>query len=453
VTSQTDLEVAFKKLQSKQAYSAGLWAYYDGDHPLFYSTERLRKVFASIDVRFMENWCAVVVDSVLDRLDLVSAGVANDDELTEKLQGLWDETGLELDEHDVHLSTMVTGEAFVIAWRDEEGKLEAYYNDPALVHVQYDPGNPRRKIWAAKWWEEDSGFWRLTLYYPDRLEYYRTTKTGSPKSAKAFVPLDGEGEEAQALNPTGEIPVFHFRRSRRKMISEMKNVIPLQIAINKLLADMMVSAEFSAFAQRYIISATDEDLSKTLQNIPNSIWQIPTGDGVGQGTAVGQLPSTPLQNFLDAIDDLVNAISAISHTPHHYFYGKGSIPSGEALIALEAPLNKKCSHYIKNLRVTWVQVASFLLKLAELSSDEKKAVEVVFAKPETVQPKTQAEIRQLGVASQLPLVTVLRAEGWTDAQIEQLEKDRQEETARQQSSLALGLMNQMRKFDQEIPEG
>jgi len=73
-----DLQKAYDALSAKQTAVAGPWAYYDGDHPLVYSTERLRKIFKNLEARFIENWCAVVVDAVLERLELTTISVAND---------------------------------------------------------------------------------------------------------------------------------------------------------------------------------------------------------------------------------------------------------------------------------------------------------------------------------------------------------------------------------------
>jgi len=444
VATLTDLEKAYDCLSAKQAAYALLWRYYDGDHPLVFSTNRREKIFSGAELKFLENWCAVVVDAILERLDLMSISVANDQAASDELQALWIDTDLELDEEDVHRAAIVTGESFVIAWQDNEGQIEAYYNDPALVHIQYDPRDRRTKLWAAKWWREETGHWRLTLWYTDRLEYYRTAKAEAPKTYNAFEPMD----PPEAVNPTGIIPVFHFVRERRARISELENIIPIQAGINKLLADMFVSAESAAFMQRYVISDTAMDLSKVLKNVPGSIWKIPAGDGQGQPASVGELNATPLQNFLDAIDDLVGALSAISRTPHHYFFGKTGTPSGEALIALEAPLNKKCKTYIKRFSSVWCRVIAFLLQLQGIQVD-KKSIVVEFAKPETVQPKTQAEIRQMGTMAGVPLTTILRGEGWTTEQFDQLEQDKADESASQQNSLAKALMAQQRQFDQE----
>jgi len=437
-----DLEMAFAALSAKQAAYDELWQYYDGNHPLTYSVARLREVFKSAQTRFTENWCAVVVDAVLERLLLQGFVVAGDERAGAELARWWADTELGMDADDAHLAALVTGESFVIVWPDETGTLQAYYNDPRWCCALYDPENRKVMRLAAKWWITAGLTWRLNLYYPDRTEYYETPviKNGAPTGPGQFHQCADP-----AVNPYGQIPVFHLRPERRAIISALDDVIPLQAAINKLLSDMMVSAEFGAFRQRWVISNAD---TATLKNAPNEIWTLPSGDGMGQGTSVGEFGETSLKNFLDAINDMVHAISAITRTPAHYFFTQGDSPSGEALVAMEAPLNKKCARYIGRFAATWQQLGAFALRLLTGREVAPGAITAIFAAPETVQPKTTAEIRQINVSAGMPLTTALRTEGWTDAQLAQMEQDKIAEQAAQQQSLALALVEQQRRFDQ-----
>jgi len=437
----TDLERAYKNLAGKGPKYDLLWRYFDGDHPLIYSTERLREVFKDIRVRFVENWCAVVIDATMDRINLSGFRVANSDELTDVLNAAFMATELDLDSDDAHLAALVCGEAFIIIWQSEAGELEAFYNDPRQCHIEYEADNPRQKRWAAKWWIDADDKFRLTLYYPDRLEYYVSKgKAENVESVSAFVPA----ETPTAPNPFGVIPVFHLRRDRRKVQSELASAITLQDAINKLLSDMMVGAEYGAFRQRYVISQAD---TNTLKNAPNEIWQIPAGDGAGQQTSVGEFGQTDLTYYLTAIDKLATAIAIITRTPKHYLYAQGGDPSGDALIAMEAPLNRKCDRYIERFTATWRKIGAFILQLQGYTVAEAD-ITPQFDKPETVQPRAEADIRQVGVNSGIPLVTMLREEGKDAAWIEQMQKDAQEARKQQQATLAAAMVQAQRQFDQ-----
>jgi hypothetical protein len=240
------------------------------------------------------------------------------------------------------------------------------------------------------------------------------------------------------------VPVFHYRIAQRKCKSDLKNVIPIQNGVNKLLTDMMVSAEYGAFKQRYVISSAET--RGKLKNAPNEVWDLPAGDGMGQQTQVGQFQETDLKNYLDAIDNLATAISSITRTPKHYFFSVGSNLSGEALIAMEAPLNKKAQDRIDRFAPVWKSVTQFMLQAAG-QSVRLEDVDVTFDRPETVQPRTTAETRQMNVTAGMPLTSVLREEGKSEAFIAQVEKDIQE-TERKKADLASAYLEEARrKFD------
>jgi hypothetical protein len=223
--------------------------------------------------------------------------------------------------------------------------------------------------------------------------------------------------------------------------------LKLQNAVNKLLSDMMVAAEYGAFLQRWVISFSGEGVD-ALKNAPNEVWNLPAGDGIGQDTTAGQFSATQLSNYFTGIDKLALAMGIISRTPKHYFFQQSGDPSGEALLAMEAPLNKKVHRYIERFTVTWRDLARFLLKLDRREVD-RWGILPVFDDPETVQPLTRAQARNFDINSGIPLVTALRREGWSDAEIARMELDRRAEQAAQQQSLAQALVEQQRRFSQE----
>lgn len=438
----TDLKQAYEALQAKTANYDKLFRYYDGNQPLMYTAKRLEEVFRGLDSYMVENWCAVVVDAAKERINLTGATVPAAQQTA--VDDLLKENQLLLEADDVHLAALVAGEAFYIAWPDDSGRGQGYYNDPRLCHVFYDPENPRRKQFAAKWWTGADEKGHITLYYPDRLEYYISRgKASAVSSVSAFQPDEGKAPGGVAENTYGVVPVWHFRLTHRKVKSEIDNVIAPQNGINKLLTDMLVAAEYGAFRQRWIISNSDTD---KLKNAPNEIWNLPAGDGVGQQTSVGEFSATELANYFHAVDNLAGALSSITRTPRHYFFSTGGDPSGEALIAMEAPLTKKVQDYIDRFTPVWQEVISFLMQINGVTLPPKDIV-LKWSDPETVQPRTQAEIQQMRVGSGEPLVTVKRDMGASEAELAQLETDLKAQRAAQTASLAQALVDNQRAFD------
>ena len=445
--SEADLKLAFEMLRKKSRGLQSYYDYYDGDQPLMYTAKRLEEIFKHLNAYFAENWCSVVIDAALERINLRNIEIT-DAGAAQAWKEIWARSEIFLESDQVHEDALVAGEAYFIGWPDENGKPEGYTNDPRMCHIFYDAEYPRVKKFAAKWWIDDENKRRITLYYPDHLEYYVSVKKISGKDGEAlntFKPTSFETAEEDKINEYKEVPVFHFRVKKRKVTSDLKNVIPVQNGINKLLNDMMVSAEFGAFKQRYVIS--NIEVNGKLKNAPNEVWDLPAGDGMGQQTQVGQFDETPLGNYLKAIEDLALAVSTITRTPKHYFFQIGSNLSGEALIAMEAGLNKKAQDRIDRFSPVWANVTRFLLKLDGYEVPVEK-IQPIFDKPETVQPRTQAETRQMNVNAGVPLVTVLRDEGKSEAYIKQMLKDKQDDEARRQNSLAQALLEQQRRFSQ-----
>lgn len=442
----TDLQIAISALTNKKFRYDRLWRFYDGDALLVYTSERLREIFSGLDAHFTENWCAVVVDAVLNRMELRTPNVSNDDAATNAIKALWEMTGLDQDEFTIHEDVCVTGESFVIVWPDESEMPQAFHNDARLCHAEYDGENPRAMRFAAKWWNDADGRIRLTLYYPDRFEYYvskRAYKSGEESNAKTFEPY---GDEPTVVNPYGVIPVFHFRSNRRKAKSQLNDVWPIQDMCNKLVADMMIAAEFGAFPQRYVISMAGV---QGLKAAPNSIWDLVAGEDGAQGTTAGQFPAADLKNYLDAINKLTADIGIISATPRHYFFAQSGDPSGEALIAMEAPLNHKVERLGATLEPTWRDVVAFMLTLAGVQVD-RQAIIAEYEDSATVQPRTAAEVRKLNVEAGLPLHTVLRDEGWTDEDLAEMDADLEAEKVQQSTYASAILDTQQRNFDQGI---
>lgn len=424
--ARTDVARAVAQLRKKHKGMCAEFDYYDGDQPVVYATDQLSAYFRSLTGRFIENWCAPVIDAVLERLTLGGFDTTDENEAAEELlKELMESGGLELEAYDAHAAAIIAGEGYIIVTPDEDDQteVEVYANDPRQVQAFYDPRHPKRMQVAAKEYEDEgTGHWYLTLYYEDRLEHYKSRKDSKPTQGKDYEPLPEDEGQAVQEHGWGRVPVFHFRRNRRRIAGELAGrVRPQQDMVNKLLADMMVSSEFSGFRQRYAL--TNADLSD-LQAGATEFWKIPLGDPEDGQPQVGQFEATDLANFLAGRTALSEGMAIISHTPKHYMTGAAT-PSGEALIAMDAPLTKKCEHYLELFGATWRELAVFYCKLkgVELKGSD---VTPIWAPVSIEQPETTSNVVRNYTTAQMPLETALREEaGWTPAQLERMEEDRE----------------------------
>jgi hypothetical protein len=424
-----DLERAFKAITAKAVLMTRYFQYADGVQPLVYSSERLEEAFSTIKARFNQNWCAVVLNSTLDRLVLKGFDPA-DAAVNEKIDELWSRYRLAVDAYDVHRDALISGEGYIIAWREGD-VVDVYRNDPRMVQLFYKTDRPKVKDFGAKMYVDlENGFTHMVLYYADHLEYYVCRKKGLPSSVKAF-----EIEMADGVNPFGLVPVFRFECPG----GELRDIMTLQDAINKLTADMMVAAEYGAFRQRYVITNAD---TSVLQNGPNKIWEIPAGDGIGQQSQVGEFSSTDLKNYTESIDNLADKVAIISRTPKHYLSQVGGNISGDALLAMEAPLVKKVKQRQERFGLTWQELGVFLMALEGIVLSESRLLPV-WDPAASEQLITDAQSLQLNVTAGIPLETVLRRKGWGKEEIAQLEADRAEEKVRD-ATTATALLETLR---------
>ena len=204
-----DLQRAYERFKNVSDKYTRYFDYYDGDQPLMYSTKRLQEAFEQTYVRFRENWCTVVIDATMDRMELFGWSCA-DETINSMLSDLWTTSGLALESNEIHESALICGESFLVGWQDEGQPLEFYYNDPRMCAVFYDDDHPRQKTFAAKWWDSDEGC-RIVLYYPDRLEKYIARGRKMAEIDDAHGGYGAFFQEEVATNPYGEvlaIPVF-----------------------------------------------------------------------------------------------------------------------------------------------------------------------------------------------------------------------------------------------------
>jgi hypothetical protein len=413
--NREDLDEAFAAIRGKRTSLDTLFAYMDGPQPLKYSTEKLAELFRNINTHFEENLCTVVVDAVLDRVQLTGFTTKNDDkDVNDKFKLLFDKLHIDIEADKAHYASLGTSQAYVIVWKDDDGTV-VYYNDPRMCHVFYEDANPRKKRFAAKWFNHTDGKQEITLYYADRIEHWMSEKrqTGTAiDKASAFA------LESSEPNTFGVIPMFELRSP-----GEIFKILTQQDAVNKLFADMMTAAEFGAILQRYVISQSDPG---ALKNAPNEIWWIPSGDGQGQGASVGTLEATVLSNFSNEMDKIARNVFMITRTPKHYLLDTGADVSGEALLAMEVGLVKKCKKRQNLFASQWQDIAAFIAQLEGMNITPDN-IACIWERPESLQPLTEAQVLQTSVNTGLPLELLLKKNhGWTDDELAELKKQKQE---------------------------
>jgi hypothetical protein len=440
-----ELDLALQATASRRPGYARYAAYYDGQHPLTFATQKFRNAFGSTFAAFSDNLCPAVVDAVADRLLLEGFGVEQGgDTLAAAAWALWLANRMDRRAGEVHLEALRSGDAYVIVWPDATGAPIFYPNGAAACTVHYDAEAPGRVLWASKQWWADDGHARLNLYYPDRIEKYRTPQPQKghawPTRATGFEPYTPDTDNAWPLpNVWGQVPVFHFANNSDVGTvgrSELQNVLPLQNALNKTVTDQLVAQEFVALPQRWATGLeveVDETTGKpTVPFTPGveRIWAV-----ANEQVRFGEFAQADLTQFLKAQDSLRAEIARVSGTPLHYLLLQtGDFPSGEAMRTAEARFLAKVRDRMASFGNAWEDAVSFGLRIQNALPDGAR-LSALWKDPTPRNEKEQAETETLKTGLGVSKKQALRELGYSDAQIDQMQTERGDEATNLGASL------------------
>lgn len=446
----SDLMTAVETLMGRQAEFEEAERYYDGTMAEVFASPKMKKALAKTGTRFRINFAKTPVNSRLDRLEISNIS-SPDKKATAKIEEISNINELDLEAPELHKWVLVYGEAYLLAWPNDEGDVEVFYQSPRIMQVFYDVENPRKKSFAAKVWSIGDGKdakIRVNLYYADRIEKY-ISKNGKPKKDGDFelyydeytvAEEDGENYKAGDVvpvwplqNPFDDIPVFHFRTQRHCPRPEHKDAYGPQDMINKIVITQMAATDVQGFPQRYILangsiggssdmtdfdddSAGSEETVK-LEGGAGSVWYLDGGEG--KKYDVGQFDAADVDNFLKPLAVYIRAMAAVTDTPAYIFEGmSGTAPSGESRRAAEAPLIKRVGQLQALLGASWQDLFVFILRNLGMKAE----VNVDWAAPQSMDDKEGWESAKAKRDAGVPQRQVLREAGYTDDEIDEFDE-------------------------------
>lgn len=416
--------------------------YANGEHRLAFATNKFRNAFGSLFRAFADNLCPSVVNAVVDRLTVTGFAVEDGPaSIAQDAWAVWQANRMDRRAREIHKEALTSGDAYAIVWPDAQGNVTIYPNDAANVTVHYDPETPGRVLWAAKAWQTDDKRLRLNLYYPDRIEKYitRSKVQSLPDNANAFEQYKPAGEEWPLPNPYDQVPVFHFANDARVGQfgrSELADVVPLQDALNKAVADMLVAMEYVALPQRWA-TGLEVELDDTGQpKAPGGflsgaerVWAVGAPDA-----KFGQFAAADLSQFLAVQEKFRQEIATVSRTPLHFIIPPaGQWPSGEALRSAESAFLEKVLDRQVAFGNVWEDAIRFALKVAG------KADAALSCQWKDPTPRVALEVAQIALIKQQLGVSqerILQELGYSPQEVEQITREAEEEADEAASAAA-----------------
>ena len=432
--------------------------YYEGRHRLAYSSEKFRNAFGRLFKCFRANLCPPCIDAVADRL--IIAGFEVDVEDTEPaatvsptdqrrrqqdlrqaadaqiheqhVRQAWKANLMDVNAGRVHLAALRDGDAYAIVWPDPEDVKRPliYAQDCKCVRVSYDPERPGKIRWAVKGWRDEDGYYRVTLYYADRIEKYRTVgkQKAIPERAASLVPLEVSGEPWPLPNPYERVPVFRWANNAgigEGGASELRDVIPMQDALNKSIMDLMAAQEFHALAQRWAtgIEVEIDDNGKPIPPFTSGVDTLWTSGSTE--VKFGEFAQSDLTQIVNVINEFRMDIARISGTPLHYFALMTDPPSGEALKALEARLIAKVLDRQIAFGAVWADLIRFCHRIQGHPTEVQFCA--VWKDPAPRSEKEHIETLLMKRSLGVPKRQLLREADYTEEQIDEFEAEAEEE--------------------------
>lgn len=403
--------------------------YYEGDQPLPLKipTRPYREEFWGLIETICDNWMALVVDAVEERLHIDGFRVDDQLEADRDAWNIWQRNSLDADSELAHSTALQCGICPVLVWGDESGKATITVEDPSEMYVAYESGSRRHRVAALKrWTNEWTNEERATIYLPDKLHNLVKGGTGTESTEWRLA-------EEPAPNPLKVVPVVEFVNRPRLLRSavsdrlrpgpagvgfgrsEIADVMTTQDQINKLVCDFIIAAEFAAFRQRWATGVeadeTDPDTGEATDGFVagvNRLWEV-----ANDRASFGEFAATDLAQYVRSIENRIQSLASRTRTPPHYLLGQaGSFPSGESLRATETGLVAKVRSRARHFGERWEEVQRLAGAIEQNRTvSEAVAMETIWADPEY---RTEAEhTDSLGKLRQM--LSMPLEELWADA--------------------------------------
>ncbi len=425
-------------------------AHYEGTQPLSYLAPELVAQLSDRLRQVVVNWPMLVVDSVEERLDIEGFRFVGTPEADSDLWDIWQANDLDEWSQQAHLDALVMKRSYAIVGTNDTDRSRPIITveSPLQVIHERDP-RTRTVSAAAKFWTDDDGRQRATLYRPDETSWWVGNGSSWEPDEENPDP-DQHGKGVVPVEPIVNRPRLRAVTGTEKVMqagalaavgegtSDLAPVIPISDAACKVATDMMVAAEFHAMPRRWALGFSEEDFQDENGNKLNKFLQIAGNLWASErtrqeGAEVGQFPESSLSNFHETLKLLAQLAGQVSGLPAHYLnFATDNPASADAIRSGEVRLVKRAERKQRAFGGSWERA----MRLALLWRDGR--VEDVAARMETIWrdaatptigQKADAAVK-LKAEGIVPLRQTREDMGYSATQIKRMEQEDDRDAAR-----------------------
>ncbi len=426
--STAHLETLGARIDEDAAVLATFDAYFTGTQPAAYLAPAARAALADRLRVLAINYPRLAVLSLAERLTVTGFRTEGPDAAPDAaLWRVWRANGMEDAAGQAHVDALVYGRSYVIVWAGTTGP-RITVESARQVAVQRDPAT-REVVAAVKRWSAN-GKGHAVVYEPDVIRRY--TSQANVVEAGA-IPLTGWHVAETIDNPLGIVPVVPIVNRGRLLdvdgVSEMADVLDLADALNKVMADAMVTSEFYARPRRWVtgLEILEDEAGNPVNPFSDElgrVWQSEAPE-----TKFGQFDAARLDGYGDLAAVITQQIGAVTGLPAHYLGLNGDQPpSADAIRSAEASLVARAIARQRTFGQAWADVARLIIGVRDGTDPGAVDVETVWENPETRTPAQTADAAaKLVAAGILPVSEALTQLGYTPAQVERVRAARRGE--------------------------
>lgn len=418
MTVEDQIKQLNEKLNESRPALRGLDQYYAGEQSAAFMSEKSREALGNRLQRMAVNFPRLSVTSLQERLEVTGFRVGGAEGADASLWRLWRRNRMRDGSAQAHVDALVYGRSYCTVWADAQGSPTITVESPLQVATLTDPIT-RRVTVAFKRWTDPDGTARGVLYGPDEI---RKVTAGRVTDVEAF-PGTGWTVTATIPNPLGVVPVVPVVNRGRLLdvdgVSEMRDILGLSDALNKLMADALVTSEFYARPRRWatgleLVEDDEGNVVNPFSNEAGRMWQSESPD-----TRFGQFDGARLDGYSDLTAVVTQQIGALTGLPPHYLGLHGDQPaSADAIRSAEASLVSRAYELHRTFGDAWADVARLAVAIRDEADPLAVDVETVWGNPETRTPAQAADAAAKLAGIGVPLEVVLADTlGYTPAQV------------------------------------
>lgn len=400
-------------------------SYWTGSQPAAFLSPVAKEALAGKLKVLAVNFPRLTVTSLAERLTVAGFRLDGPEDAPDaELWKIWRRNGMEDASAQAHVDALVYGRSFVIVWAGPRGP-RITVESPRQVAVIRDPGSGQ-VVAALKRWVGD-GRGHAVLYRPDEITRYVSDALVADPAA---MPATSWKPVETIPNPLGVVPVVPVLNRGRLMdfdgVSEMRDILDLTDALNKLMSDALVTSEFFARPRRWVtglevVEDAEGNAVNPFSDEMGRLWQ-----SEDPATKFGQFDGARLDGYSDLTATVTQQIGALTGLPPHYLGLNGDQPpSADGIRSAEASLVSRAYALHRTFGQAWADVARLVIAVRDGVDPESLDVETVWANPETRTPAQAADAAAKLAGIGVPLSVILADTlGMTPAQVDRVRQAR-----------------------------